>query len=101
MDTPDAQSPQSGEAGQHGQDRQAQRHTTGNPPAPAPDPAKAATPGQARTRSVEAQKKPGPVDAPDFVHPGPNRYEAEKSKGDLHHKQHEPEPDMQDEVEEL
>ena len=100
MDT-EPQTPKSGEAGHHGQDRQAQKHPTGNPPAPAPDPAKAATAAQTQSRSTDAQKKPIPADAPDFVHPGPNRYEAEKSKGNLHHKQHEPQPDMQDEVEEL
>jgi hypothetical protein len=32
---------------------------------------------------------------PDPLHPGPNREERERSKGDLHHDQHEKEKEME------
>lgn len=91
----------SGEAGHQGRDRQAPRNTAPTTNAREPGPAHAATPPQAQAQSKEANKKATPVDDPDFVHPGPGRHELEKSKGNLHHQQHEPQPDMQDEVEEL
>lgn len=90
----------SGEAGQQGRDRQAQKNIT-DPDRSTPDPAKAATPPDAQSRSTEARKTPTPIDQPDYVHPGPGRYDLETSKGNLHHKQHEPQPDMQNEVEDL
>lgn len=91
----------SGEAGHQGRDRQAQKDVTRNPAEAAPSEQTAATPPQAKGRSAEAKKPATPVDQPDAVHPGPGRYELERSKGNLHHKQHEPQPDMGEEVKEL
>jgi hypothetical protein len=101
METTDSpNSAKSGEAGQQGRDRQAQKDVH-DPQRDTPDQPRAATPPQAKGRSAEAQKPAIPADAPDHLHPGPGRRESERSKGNLHHKQHEPQPDMQDEVEEL
>jgi hypothetical protein len=91
---------QSGEAGHQGRDRQPGQ----SPAASAADtpghPAEAASPPQVHQRSAEANK-PKSRPGGDALHPGPTRDEAEKSKGHLHHKQHEPQPDMQNEVEDL
>jgi hypothetical protein len=88
----------SGEAGQQGRDRQPNREPTKSKFSP--DPGEIPSPAQVEQRSKEAAAKPG-HDRPDLVHPGPGREDAEISKGNAHHKQHEPQPDMQKEVEDL
>jgi len=95
---PDHQA-QSGESGQQGHDRQPgndiQRSADRTP-----DEQEAATPRQVQRRSKKATTRK-PVAACDPNHPGPQRDESQKSKGNAHHDQREPQPDMQDEVEEI
>jgi hypothetical protein len=69
-----------GEAGQQGRDRQPQT----------------ASQGKVKSRSVEAREgmKNKAHERSDMVHPGPNREEGERSKGDVHHNQHEHEKEM-------
>jgi hypothetical protein len=71
----------SGEAGHQGRDRQ---------------PAQGAGAGQVQSRSEEAgaMQKNANHDRSDMVHPGPDREEGEKSKGDAHHNQRETEKHM-------
>jgi hypothetical protein len=94
-----SEQPHSGESGHKGRDRQPEKNP-GSSTGAAPDQQQAATPAQVQSRSRAAQHKPVGKH-PDPVHPGPDRNEAEKSKGHLHHDQREPQPDMQNEVEEL
>lgn len=90
--------PQSGEGGHRERDRQASKQET---PQKSPlDPADAPAPKTAQKRSEQAMQKP-PDARGDQLHPGPWRDELEKSKGDLHHDQHETEKDMDDAVEDL
>jgi hypothetical protein len=92
--------PNAGEAGHQGQDRQPVKETKSA--VRNPDPGEAASPSQVEARSKEAgemQKKAAATT--DFNYPGPDRLEAEKSKGNAHHNQREKEPDMQKKVEKL
>ena len=90
---------QSGESGQQGHDRQPGNHI-GRSADATPDENQAASPRQVQRRSKKAATTP-PVSTQDPTHPGPGRNESQKGKGDVHHQQREPQPDMQDEVEEL
>ena len=90
---------QSGEAGHQGADRQAGKHP-GTSNQPTPDGVHAVSPEEARKRSTEAMNKPADLE-PDHLHPGPTRHDSEKSKGNAHHDQHEPQPEMMKEFEEL
>jgi hypothetical protein len=90
---------QSGESGHQGSDRQPGRDVSQSH-RPNPEPRQSATPAQTKNRSDEASRKPA-VAHRDFLHPGPDRYEAEKSKGNLHHHQQEPQPNMREEFEDL
>jgi hypothetical protein len=94
---------QSGEAGHQGNDRQAGKNLASSHK-PTPDPAQAATPADVHARSRNAQTTHAARkqdDAPDRLHPGPDRAESEKSHGGTHHDQHEPQPNMFDDVEDL
>ena len=97
--TPENHAAQAGEPGHQGSDRQPGKDV-GRSDRRTPGAGQAAGTGQTRARSKEAAPKPE-VDRPDWVHPGPGRFEGEKSKGNLHHSQHEPQPDMQDQIEDL
>jgi len=93
--------PNASSAGHQGQDRQpvqnGAKSATRNP-----DPNEAASPGEVKGRSREAEKLTKNTDnGVDYNHPGPDRLEAEKSKGNVHHDQHERETDMQKKVEGL
>ncbi|MGN6371228.1 MAG: hypothetical protein ACTHN5_23480 [Phycisphaerae bacterium] len=94
--------PHASSAGHQGQDRQPVRNgtrsTTENP-----DPQEAANASEVKDRSREAKEltqKPD-KEGVDYNHPGPDRMEAEKSKGNVHHNQHEHETDMQKKIEGL
>jgi hypothetical protein len=86
-----------GEAGQSGRDRQPSSGSGGGT-TPGSDQS-AATPGEVKRRSQEADAgmKNKSHDKSDMVHPGPNREEGERSKGDAHHDQHEKEKEMKTE----
>src|SRR5690242_1078003 len=83
-----------GEAGHGGQDRQPGKGHAQKPE----NEQTAATPPQVKSRSDKAKAVQAPQRAPheqaDALHPGPNRDERERSKGDLHHDQHETEKEM-------
>jgi hypothetical protein len=67
-----------------------------------PDPDEAASPGEVKGRSREAEGMTKKTEnGVDYNHPGPDRLEAEKSKGHVHHDQQEHETDMQKKVEGL
>jgi hypothetical protein len=91
----------SGAAGHQGQDRQPSNDVRKSAGA-APDASEAAKPQDVAARSKEAttlQHKIGQT--PDIAHPGPERFEAERSKGDAHHDGNEREKDMQKRMEKL
>lgn len=90
---------QSGEPGHQGWDRQANKSIK-TAAQRAPEPRQAATPYQARRRSRRPLPTP-PFLSPDHLHPGPTREESEKSLGNVHHQQHEAQPDMLEEFEDL
>ena len=93
--------PHAGEAGHRGHDRQPV-HNGANAVDRNPEPEEAATPREVARRSHEAEKLGKKVeDGVDYNHPGPDRMEAERSKGHVHHDQHECETDMQKKVEGL
>jgi hypothetical protein len=93
--------PQAGEAGHQGQDRQPV-HNGAKSADRNPEPEEAATPREVARRSREAEELAKKVeDGVDYNHPGPDRMEAEKSKGNVHHNQHERETDMQKKLEGL
>jgi hypothetical protein len=74
---------QSGEAGHQGSDRQAGKHLEHANQAN-PEPKQAANASQVKSRSSKAGAARQTVDAPDHLHPGPNRAESEKSLGAIH-----------------
>jgi hypothetical protein len=91
----------SGEAGHQGHDRQPSNDISKSGSA-APDASEAAKPQEVAARSNEAtalQHKKGRT--ADIAHPGPERFEAERSKGDAHHDGNELEKDMQKKIENL
>jgi hypothetical protein len=93
--------PHAGEAGHQGQDRQPVHNGTKSTERN-PDPDEAATPREVARRSHEAKELSTQVDdGVDYNHPGPDRLEAEKSKGNAHHDQRERETDMQKKVQGL
>jgi hypothetical protein len=91
-----------GEAGQRGQDRQPVKGTGAEVRTPAPEGGDVAGPGQVRGRSdAAAAGMKGGHARKDQLDPGPDREESEKSKGDVHHDQHEHEREMAKKVEKL
>ncbi|HVX85620.1 MAG TPA: hypothetical protein VH253_12630 [Phycisphaerae bacterium] len=91
-----------GEAGQRGQDRQPVKNAGNHVEGTAPEGAQVAGAGQVRGRSEEARKAMTRGEArKDMLDPGPGREEAERSKGNAHHDQHELEPEMNKKVEGL
>jgi hypothetical protein len=90
-----------GSAGHQGHDRQPVKNGVQSSERN-PEPEEAARPVEVAERSDEASEMNlKAVDGQDFNHPGPARLEAEKSKGNAHHDQHEIEPDMHKKVEGL
>jgi hypothetical protein len=83
-----------GESGHGGPDRQPGKEHAQKPESEQT----AATPPEVKSRSTKAAAAGGSEHAshgqPDALHPGPNRDERERSKGDLHHDQHEKEKEM-------
>ena len=89
-----------GESGHGGHDRQPGKEHAQKPESEQT----AATPPEVKSRSSKAAAERGAAAAgeaehasrgqPDALHPGPNRDERERSKGDLHHDQHEKEKEM-------
>jgi hypothetical protein len=91
-----------GEAGQRGQDRQPVKGTGSEVRSPAPEGGDVATSGQVRRRSdAAASGMKGGQARKDQLDPGPDREEAEKSKGNAHKDQQEHEPEMGGKVEKL
>jgi hypothetical protein len=74
---------QSGEAGHQGSDRQAGKNVSQSHE-PNPEPHQASDPLEVKARSRRANAARKPVDAPDHLHPGPDRGESEKSLGAIH-----------------
>jgi hypothetical protein len=91
-----------GVAGQRGQDRQPVRDAGNHVDGPAPEGEQVAEAGEVRDRSEEAKEgMKGGYARKDMLNPGPGREEAERSKGNAHHNQHELEPEMDRKVEGL
>ncbi len=84
---------QSGEAGHQGSDRQAGKDVS-QAHQPNPEPHQAAAASQVKSRSNGAHAARKTVDAPDHLHPGPERGESEKSLGAIHNPEKKPEPEM-------
>lgn len=101
MGIQDSGNVQAGEAGHAGQDRQPVKNPGHKETGTAPEGAQAASAGQVQKRSDEAQKGNQGSERADMVHPGPDREEAEKSKGGAHHNMKEKEPEMGKKVEKL
>ena len=91
-----------GEAGHQGQDRQPVKDVGKKVQGTAPEGEDVAGPGQVHGRSEDAAalEKSGAA-RKDQLKPGPEREEAQKSKGNAHHNQHETEPEMAKKVEKL
>jgi hypothetical protein len=93
--------PNAGEAGHQGQDRQPV-HNGAKSADRNPEPEEAASPREVARRSQEAEALSKKTeDGVDYNHPGPDRLDAERSKGNAHHDQRERETDMQKKIEGL
>ncbi len=91
-----------GEAGHQGQDRQPVKNVGKKVHGTAPEGEEVAQAGQVHTRSDDAAAlQKGGAARKDQLKPGPERDEAQKSKGNAHHDQRETEPEMAKKVEKL